>query len=124
MSDERFQQIRLLEAMIFASTDPVPQTGLAARLPDGTDVVGLLRSFHALVEEAVFGNQGTLDKYIGDGVMATFGTPWPGAHDATHAVALMSWTAMRGVLRPLLRPLSRLGIGYSAASLERSPSTL
>jgi adenylate cyclase len=51
-----------------------------------TDVVGLLRSFHGLVEEAVFGNQGTLDKYIGDGVMATFGTPRPGARDATNAV--------------------------------------
>ncbi len=52
-----------------------------------TDVVGLLRSFHMLVEEAVFSNQGTLDKYIGDGVMATFGTPWPGPRDATNAVA-------------------------------------
>ena len=31
MSDERFQQIRLLEAMIFASAEPVPEAGLAAR---------------------------------------------------------------------------------------------
>lgn len=43
MSDERFQQIRVLEAMIFAAAEPVPETGLAARLPEGTDVPGLLR---------------------------------------------------------------------------------
>jgi adenylate cyclase len=61
-------------------------TALSAAMPM-TDVVGLLRSFHALVEEAVFGNEGTLDKYIGDGVMATFGTPRPGPRDATNAVA-------------------------------------
>jgi PAS domain S-box-containing protein len=61
-------------------------TALSAAMPM-TDVVELLRSFHALVEEAVFGNEGTLDKYIGDGVMATFGTPRPGPRDATNAVA-------------------------------------
>src|SRR5262249_60062666 len=61
-------------------------TALSATMPM-TDVVGMLRSFHAIVEEAVFGHQGTLDKYIGDGVMATFGTPWPGPRDATNAVA-------------------------------------
>jgi PAS domain S-box-containing protein len=61
-------------------------TALSATMPM-TDVVGLLRSFHALVEEAVFGNEGTLDKYIGDGVLATFGTPRPGPRDATNAVA-------------------------------------
>jgi len=48
MSDERFQQIRLLEAMIFASAEPVPQTGLAARLPEGTDVAALLQELAGL----------------------------------------------------------------------------
>lgn len=48
MTDDRFQQIRLLEAMIFASTDPVPETGLAARLPEGTDVAELLQELAAL----------------------------------------------------------------------------
>jgi segregation and condensation protein B len=48
MSDERFQQIRLLEAMIFASAEPVPQTGLAARLPEGADVAGLLQELSSL----------------------------------------------------------------------------
>jgi segregation and condensation protein B len=48
MSDERFQQIRLLEAMIFASAEPVPEAGLAARLPEGTDVAGLLQELSGL----------------------------------------------------------------------------
>jgi len=72
-------------------------TALSATMPV-TDVVGLLRSFHALVEEAVFGNDGTLDKYIGDGVMATFGTPLPGPRDATNAVA-----GARAIVRGLNR---------------------
>lgn len=90
-------------------------TALSAGMP-ATDVVGLLRSFHALVEEAVFGNDGTLDKYMGDGVMATFGTPRPGPRDAANAVA-----AARAMIRGIVRwnrereatnrlPL-RLGIG-------------
>ncbi len=80
LDDVRTQPIAVMFADLFGFT------ALSASMAM-TDVVGLLRSFHALVEEAVFGHQGTLDKYIGDGVMATFGTPWPGAHDATHAVA-------------------------------------
>src|SRR5262249_38124504 len=76
----RTQPIAVMFADLFGFT------ALAATMP-ATDVVGLLRSFHALVEEAVFGNQGTLDKYTGDGVMATFGTPRPGERDASNAVA-------------------------------------
>jgi len=48
MTDDRFQQIRFLEAMIFASTEPVAQAGLAARLPEGTDVAALLQELEAL----------------------------------------------------------------------------
>jgi PAS domain S-box-containing protein len=80
LDDVRTQPIAIMFADLFGFT------ALSATMP-ATDVVGLLRSFHALVEEAVFGNQGTLDKYIGDGVMATFGTPRPGPRDATNAVA-------------------------------------
>ena len=50
------------------------------------EVIDLLRAFHRLTEKAVFGHDGTLDKYIGDGLMATFGTPAPGPRDATNAL--------------------------------------
>ena len=43
------------------------------------EVIALLRDVHARLEEAVFRHDGTLDKFIGDGMMATFGTPDPGA---------------------------------------------
>ncbi len=47
----------------------------------------LLRSFHATLEEAVFAHGGTLDKYMGDGLMASFGTPSPTPADAANAIA-------------------------------------
>ena len=46
----------------------------------------LLRAYHSLVESAVFQNNGTLDKYLGDGAMATFGTPEAGPDDAQNAL--------------------------------------
>jgi segregation and condensation protein B len=46
--DDRFQQLRVLEAMIFASAEPVPEAGLAARLPDGTNLPDLLQELATL----------------------------------------------------------------------------
>src|SRR3546814_15616803 len=50
-------------------------------------VIALLRGLHARLETAVFEHEGTLDKFLGDGVMATFGTPEPGPRDAANALA-------------------------------------
>lgn len=66
-------------------TDIVGFTQFAERTtPEG--VMDLLRSYHSLVEAAVFQNGGTLDKYLGDGAMATFGTPEAGPDDAPNAL--------------------------------------
>jgi adenylate cyclase len=46
----------------------------------------LLQEFHHHVTRIVFEHQGTLEKYIGDAVMATFGTPSPGPDDASRAL--------------------------------------
>jgi adenylate cyclase len=54
------------------------------------EVIGMLREVHARLEEAVFRHHGTLDKFIGDGLMATFGTPDPGPRDATNAVTCLT----------------------------------
>ena len=65
--------------------DIVGFTRVAERqTPD--DVVALLREFHGRMESAVFNQHGTLDKFLGDGLMATFGTPDPGTHDAGNAL--------------------------------------
>ena len=61
-------------------------TSLSETMPP-EDIVSLLRKFHERMETAIFAHSGTLDKYIGDGLMATFGTPTPGAMDATNALA-------------------------------------
>lgn len=50
-------------------------------------MIALLRGFHGRMEAVVFAHDGTLDKYIGDAVMATFGTPQTGARDASNALA-------------------------------------
>ena len=61
-------------------------TSLSETMPP-EDIVSLLRKFHERMETAIFAHSGTLDKYIGDGLMATFGTPMPGDNDATNALA-------------------------------------
>jgi len=65
--------------------DIVGFTKLAETLPPEV-TVDILRSYYAAIEAAIFEHGGTLDKYLGDGVMATFGTPEPGPDDAAHAV--------------------------------------
>ena len=87
-------------AVLFA--DIVDFTGLCEKeTPDS--VVALLRDYHDRLGQAVFDNGGTLDKYLGDGMMATFGTPETGPRDAQNALrcaldmiaALDAWNVER-----------------------------
>lgn len=71
-------------AVLFA--DIVGFTQLAEQEQPET-VIRILRSCHAVIEEAIFSNGGTLDKYLGDGVMATFGTPRVSPADCANALA-------------------------------------
>jgi len=54
---------------------------------DAETVIRLLRDFHGRMARTVFDHGGTVDKYIGDCIMATFGTPEAGPRDASNALA-------------------------------------
>ncbi|HET6159223.1 MAG TPA: SMC-Scp complex subunit ScpB [Dongiaceae bacterium] len=43
MTDDRYQLLRLLEAILFASTEPMGEKELAGRMPEGADINGLLQ---------------------------------------------------------------------------------
>jgi class 3 adenylate cyclase len=48
-------------------------------------VISLLRDLLQLLSEAVFSNHGSVDKHLGDGLMAFFGPPLTSRRDATNA---------------------------------------
>jgi len=80
------------------------------------EVIGTLRHFHERMEREVFRHAGTLDKYLGDGLMATFGTPFTSETDARNALRCAQ--AMIGSIGELNRergkrnePPIRLSIG-------------
>lgn len=43
MTDDRYQLLRLLEAILFASNEPLSEAQLAGRMPEGADINGLLQ---------------------------------------------------------------------------------
>jgi adenylate cyclase len=83
-NDEPLKQVRSHNVGVLF-VDIVGFTRFAAeREPE--DVIATLRDFQGRMETCVFDNDGTLDKFLGDGLMATFGTPVPMPDDATRAI--------------------------------------
>lgn len=76
----RSQQVGVLFA------DIVGFTGFA-ETKEPSEVLDVLREIHSMMAEQIFSNSGTIDKYLGDGIMATFGTPHSGERDAANALA-------------------------------------
>ena len=79
MSEER-----RLVTVLFA--DVTGSTALGEEL-DPEDVRALLARYYAIAREVVAEHGGTLEKFIGDAVMAVFGLPQAHGDDATRAIA-------------------------------------
>jgi adenylate cyclase len=65
--------------------DLVGFTSLAEQLPPAA-VGRLLNESLSLLTDAVFEEEGTLDKYLGDAILGVFGAPFPQSDHATRAV--------------------------------------
>jgi class 3 adenylate cyclase len=96
-------------------------TRLSEGLPP-EQVVALLDEFHSRMVGEIFAAGGTLDKYMGDGLMAYFGAPVAEPDHAERAVgcALAMQAAMKGLNATLGRsglPELRVGIGIHTGSV-------
>lgn len=76
-------------------------------------IVGLLNRYFSAMTEVIFAHGGTLDKYIGDGLMAIFGAPTATPVDAVNAVKAA--VAMQNRLTTLNRELR--ADGYDAVQI-------
>jgi adenylate cyclase len=93
-----------------------------AELLQPEDVVELLNEFYELMIETTFKHDGTLDKFLGDGVMAVFGAP---LYRPDHALmAARAALAMQAGIRELSlrrvrtgKPPVAVGIGLNAGEV-------
>ncbi len=106
-AEQPFAEVRT-QAVAVLFADIVGFTKLCERLSPA-ETIELLRGFHRRMEQAVFENGGTLNKFLGDGVMATFGTPRAGLRDAANALACA---------RAMLAAVSLWNIERSAGDLD------
>ncbi|MBN8219876.1 MAG: adenylate/guanylate cyclase domain-containing protein [Spirochaetes bacterium] len=74
---------RLKAAVLFS--DIRGFTAMSEKL-SAEETMNFLRDYHGRMVEIIYRHGGTVDKFIGDGIMVTFGTPVPAADDAERAV--------------------------------------
>lgn len=71
---ERFRSVGERREVSVLFADIRGFTGLAQAL-DSQAVMGLLNEFYAEMGEAIFGHRGSINRILGDGLMAVFGVP-------------------------------------------------
>lgn len=82
--DGAFEAQERQVTVLFA--DLVGFTSIAETMP-ASEVARLLNEFFAEMTEVIFTHDGTLDKFMGDGLLAVFGAPLPQTDHAVRAVA-------------------------------------
>ncbi len=96
-------------------------TSLSERLgPRGT--VSLLNAYFSRMADIVFSHNGVLDKYIGDAIMAVFGTPFASAADADNALSvatemIVSLRSFNETQRGRGDPTVDIGIGIACGDV-------
>ncbi len=96
-------------------TDLRDFTALSERLA-GAQVVAMLNDYHTRIVDTLFAHGGTLDKYLGDGLMAYFGAPVAQPDHAERAVrcALAMQQALDGLNAERTsrgEPILQMGVG-------------
>lgn len=87
------------------------------------EIVGMLNEYFSRMVDVVFSHEGTLDKFVGDMVMALFGAPIDDPHHADHAVqAALAMTDELAALNARWKSQGRfseldIGIGVNTGSM-------
>ena len=100
-------------------------TSMSATM-DASDVTALLNEYFEVMVDVVFDHGGTLDKYMGDAIMALFGVPK--ADEEASANAVRCALKMEAALRSLNRvrqargePAIEMGIGINSGEMVWGP---
>ena len=74
---------------------------------DTEDIVDLLNAYFSALVHTVFQHDGTIDKFVGDSILAVFGSPQQ--DDGQHAKAIEAAVAMQGVMGQVTEERVRRG---------------
>jgi len=95
-------------------------TELSAEIPP-REVLRLLNAYFPVMSEVVFRHEGTLEKYIGDALMAVWGAPFKSDDDAL--LAVRAAVEMQAALQQLNRDMADRGEGHPELKIHIGVNT-